>query len=55
VSSRINGMERRNQGSAIELRALECAVAAVAALLVADAARTMLAPLREILGLLLGN
>jgi len=47
-------MERRNPGSAIELRALECAVAALAALLAADGVRAMLAPFRDILGLLLG-
>lgn len=47
-------MERRNPGSAIELRALECGVAALAALLVADGVRAVLAPFRVIIGLLLG-
>ncbi len=48
-------MERRNQGSAIEQRALECGVAAVAALLAADGVRAVLAPFAELLGLLLGH
>jgi hypothetical protein len=47
-------MERRNAGSAIELRSLECAVAAIIALLAADGVRATLAPLLEVLGLLLG-
>ena len=47
-------MERRDQGLAIEMRALECAVAAVAALLAADTVRAVLAPFREIIHLLLG-
>ena len=47
-------MERRNQGSAIELRALECALAAVAALLVADAVRSSLGPVWSALRPLFG-
>ena len=47
-------MEQRNQGSVIELRSLECALAAIAALLAADSIRAMLAPFREVLDLLLG-
>lgn len=38
----------------MEMRALECAVAALAALLAADGIRTVLAPFRHIFGLLLG-
>jgi len=47
-------MKSRNQGLAIELRSLECAVAAIATLLAADSIRAMLAPFQEVLGLLLG-
>jgi len=47
-------MERRNQGSGIELRALECALAAVAALLAADAIRSSLGPVWSVLRPLLG-
>ncbi len=48
-------MERRDKGSAIDTRALECALAAVAALLAADGIRATLGPvwllLRPLLGL----
>jgi len=47
-------MERRIPGSAVELRALECVVAAIAALLAADGIRAILAPFRSVFSLLLG-
>jgi hypothetical protein len=47
-------MERRGHKSGIETHALECVVAAIAALLAADGIRTVLAPFRGIIGLLLG-
>ncbi len=47
-------MERRDKGSAIDTRAFECALAAVAALLAADGIRTTLGPLWQILRPLLG-
>jgi hypothetical protein len=47
-------MERRDRGSAIDTRAFECALAAVAALLAADGIRAALEPLHRVLGLLLG-
>jgi hypothetical protein len=47
-------MERRDRGSAIDTRAFECALAAVAALLAADGIRTTLGPLWRVLRSLLG-
>jgi hypothetical protein len=48
-------MERPGSGSAIDTRALECALAAAAALLAADGIRAALEPLHRVLGLLLGT
>jgi hypothetical protein len=48
-------MKRPGGGSAIDTRALECALAAVAALLAADGIRAALEPLHRVLGLLLGT
>ena len=47
-------MRHAGNGSAIDSRALECALAAVAALLAADGIHAVLRPLRVILALLLG-
>lgn len=47
-------MSQKGNGSASDSRALECALAAVAALLAADGIRAVLKPLRAIAGLLLG-
>ena len=47
-------MRRHGNGGTSETRALECAVAAVIALLSADAIRAALEPFRGIFGLLLG-
>jgi hypothetical protein len=41
-------------GSAFDSRALECAVAAAAALLAADGIRSALSPVRAVIALLLG-
>jgi hypothetical protein len=48
-------MMRRDSGSAIDSRALECALAAAAALLAADGIRAALEPLLRVLDLLLGT
>ncbi len=48
-------MEQPDSGSAIDTRALECALAAAAALLAADGIRAALAPLHWVLDLLLGT
>jgi len=48
-------MKRRDSGSAIDSRALECALAAAAALLAADGIRAALEPLHRVLGLLFGT
>jgi hypothetical protein len=48
-------MKRPGSGSAIDTRALECALAAAAALLAADGIRAALEPLHRVLGLLLGT
>jgi hypothetical protein len=47
-------MERRGTGSTIETRALECALAAAAALLAADEVHAALEPLGTILRWLFG-
>jgi hypothetical protein len=47
-------MKRKDGGSTIDTRALECALAAVAALLAADGIRAALEPLHRVIGLLLG-
>jgi hypothetical protein len=47
-------MWQSGSGSAFDSRALECAVAAAAALLAADGIRAALQPFRGILALLLG-
>jgi hypothetical protein len=47
-------VKRRGTGSTIDTRAFECAVAAVAALLVTDGLRAALAPSWKIIKLLLG-
>lgn len=47
-------MRQPGDGPAIETRALECALAAAAALLAADGIRAALEPLHRVLGLLLG-
>jgi hypothetical protein len=48
-------MKRPRSGSAIDSRALECALAAAAALLAADGIRAALEPLHWVLDLLLGT
>ena len=48
-------MGRQGNGGSIDTRALECALAAVAALLAADGIRAALEPLHRVLGLLLGT
>jgi len=48
-------VKRAEHGSAIDLRALECAITVVAVLLAADAFRTVLGPLWRILSLLFGT
>lgn len=48
-------MKRAGEGSAINTRALECALAAAAALLAADGIRAALEPLHWLLDLLLGH
>jgi hypothetical protein len=45
---------RQPSGPAFDSRALECVLAAVAALLAADGIRAALAPLRAVVALLLG-
>jgi hypothetical protein len=47
-------MRQAGNGSAFDSRALECAVAAGAALLAADGIHAVLRPLRVIVALLLG-
>lgn len=47
-------MRQPGSGSASDSRALECAVAAAAALLAADGIRAAFEPLRPLLALLLG-
>ena len=48
-------MKRHGNGGTLDTRALECALAAVAALLAADGIRAALDPLHRVLGLLLGT
>jgi len=48
-------MKQPGGGSAIDTRALECALAAAAALLAADGIRAALEPLLRVLDLLLGT
>jgi len=48
-------MKRPGSGSSIDTRALECALAAAAALLAADGIGAALEPLHRLLGLLLGT
>jgi len=48
-------MSQAGEGSANTTRALECALAAAAALLAADGFRAALEPFCRVLGLLLGN
>jgi hypothetical protein len=48
-------MKRAGEGSAVNTRALECALAAAAALLAADGIRAALEPLHWLLDLLLGH
>jgi hypothetical protein len=48
-------MRRNGEGGTLETRALECALAALAALLAADGIRAALEPLHRVLGLLLGT
>jgi hypothetical protein len=47
-------MRQAGDGPTFDSRALECAVAAAAALLAADGIRAALAPLRAVLAVLLG-
>lgn len=47
-------MRHTGDGPALDTRALECALAALAALLAADGIRAALEPLHRVLGLLLG-
>lgn len=47
-------MRQAGSGPSFDTRALECAAAAAAALLAADGIRAALAPLRAVVGLLLG-
>ena len=47
-------MEQPGSGPSFDTRALECAVAAVAAFLAADGVRAALEPFRRVLALLLG-
>jgi hypothetical protein len=47
-------VKRRAQGSATETRALECALAAIAAFLAADGIRAALAPVWAIMKMLFG-
>jgi hypothetical protein len=51
---RINGVKRWGHGSAIDTRALECALAAAAALLAADGIRATLGPFWTIMRMLFG-
>jgi hypothetical protein len=48
-------MRNSGDGPPLDTRALECALAAVAALLAADGIRAALEPLHRVLGLLIGS